>query len=101
MLTSKWAVGFHDRGHGHGDFGVIVEQTEEVVVPKISEEMAEHLVEVHNRAIDPQVRTITADKLKRLVDDLSDQEETLRHEQQTLDADVLKESIDILKEIQQ
>ncbi len=51
MITSKWAVGFHDRGLGHGDYGVIVEQTEEVVVPSISKEMAEHLVEAHNRTI--------------------------------------------------
>lgn len=24
-LESEWAVGFHDRGHGHGDFAVILE----------------------------------------------------------------------------
>ena len=100
MLTSKWAVGFHDRGLGHGDFGVIVEQTDEVLVPKISRELAEHLVEAHNRAIDPQVHTITADQLKKLISDLSEREELLRHEHQALEADVLKESIDTLKEIQ-
>ena len=26
IMSNKWALGFHDRGHGHGDFGVILEE---------------------------------------------------------------------------
>ena len=27
-LASEWAIGFNDRGHGHGDYAVIVKQEE-------------------------------------------------------------------------
>ena len=60
IITSKWAIGFHDRGLGHGDYGVIVAQTEEeiercdaptLVLPKLSRELAEHIVEAHNKTV--------------------------------------------------
>ena len=50
ILTEDWKVGFHDRGHGNGDFGVITE-SDDLVVGKITLELAEHLVELHNSEI--------------------------------------------------
>ena len=48
MIEKEWAVGFKDRGHGHGDFAVIVADTTKVVVKCPSHEIAEHIVEAHN-----------------------------------------------------
>ena len=49
ILTEKWALGWNDRGHGHGDYGVI-NKSEDLVIGKIPLELAEHLVELHNSA---------------------------------------------------
>lgn len=46
--NDRWVVGFKDRGHGHGDFAVLVEETEELVVEAFSREVAEHIVSTHN-----------------------------------------------------
>lgn len=57
-LEGKWAVGFMDRGHGHGSFAVILEEdevaTEENFCLKCQDqEMAEHIVELHNESLKP------------------------------------------------
>lgn len=76
MLTKEWVVGFKDRGMGHGDYGVVIpvenelsdEELEklsheelkcyfsevripELVIPNIPRELAEHLVELHNKSL--------------------------------------------------
>ncbi len=48
FLGKRWVVGFHDRGHGHGDFAVIVEGSEELIVKAPSREVAEHIATAHN-----------------------------------------------------
>ena len=57
IMESEWAVGFKDRGHGHGDYAAIVKQTEkeleEFAVPILvcechTRELAEHIVNLHN-----------------------------------------------------
>ena len=56
MMEKRWTVGFKDRGHGHGDFAVIVEGTEELVAEVVgaegnSLELAAHIAKVHNKWI--------------------------------------------------
>ena len=48
LVNSRWAIGFHDRGHGHGDYAVLLEETGDLVAKVCTQELAEHLVEVHN-----------------------------------------------------
>ncbi len=46
----KWVVGFYDRGHGHGDYAVIVDDGTaggEALVKCPSREVAEHIVAAH------------------------------------------------------
>lgn len=40
LLSSVWAVGFRDRGMGHGSYAVIVKKTEELVVECSSHALA-------------------------------------------------------------
>jgi len=49
FLDQEWAVGAMDRGHGHYSYGVIVKETEELIV-KCGDfkELAENIVESHN-----------------------------------------------------
>ena len=47
-IDEKWAVGFRDRGLGHGDFGIVT-ASNEVVVKCSDQGLAEHLVYVHNK----------------------------------------------------
>ncbi len=49
VLTCRWAVGFKDRGTGHGDFGVMVEDFSALVVECSNFKIAEHIVEIHNK----------------------------------------------------
>lgn len=51
MLSSVWDIGFRDRGLGHGDFGVIVKKTGEIVVECPNHAIAGHIVELHNNSI--------------------------------------------------
>ena len=55
LLDVEWAVGYRDRGHGHGDFAVIVKGTEELVVEASSRGLADHLVEAHNEWLNAPV----------------------------------------------
>ena len=48
IKNDRWAVGFNDRGHGHGDYAVLVDGSQEIVVKAPSQEVAEHIVSVHN-----------------------------------------------------
>ena len=51
MMDTDWAVGFNDRGMGHGDYAVIVAGTDNDVVVKCpSREVAEHIVAAHRFA---------------------------------------------------
>ena len=51
MLSSVWDIGYRDRGHGHGDFAVIVKKTGDLVVECPNHAVAGHIVEVHNNAL--------------------------------------------------
>jgi len=51
MLDVRWKLGFKDRGMGHGDFGVIT-TSGRLVVGCPSREVAEHLIEAHNKMLD-------------------------------------------------
>jgi hypothetical protein len=49
MISKKWALGFKDRGHGHGDFGIVVdEESGGMVVECPNRELAEHIISIHN-----------------------------------------------------
>lgn len=56
-LESVWAVGFMDRGHGHGSFAVILKDDEmadpeENFCLKCQDRgMAEHIVKLHNDSL--------------------------------------------------
>ncbi len=52
MLEKIWALGFKDRGHGHGDFGVITLDSSELVLECSSKELAEHIIKLHNDSIE-------------------------------------------------
>jgi hypothetical protein len=61
-LKQKWTLGFNDRGHGHGDYGVIVAPPEEhdpevlhfgeVIVEQLDKELADHLIKLHNQDLE-------------------------------------------------
>jgi hypothetical protein len=50
LLTDLWSVGYLDRGMGRGSFGVLTVSNDEVLCP-CSQELAEHLVGLHNSSI--------------------------------------------------
>jgi len=51
MINEMWAVGFHDRGLGHGDYGVVVKSSNELIFGRVDKELAFHLVEIHNKNV--------------------------------------------------
>lgn len=51
ILRCKWAIGFRDRGLGHGDYGIVLARSNELVLECPNRAMAEHLIEVHNASI--------------------------------------------------
>ena len=61
VLKSRWAVGFKDRGMGHGDYGVVVDRVEldgtQVLVVEIGPDIigsfaiAGQIVEKHNNSL--------------------------------------------------
>ena len=55
-LSSKWVVGAMDRGMGHYNFAVIVQSdslgTDKPIVTCPDRDTAEHIVKVHNDALD-------------------------------------------------
>jgi hypothetical protein len=57
QLEKPWHVGFKDRGHGHGDYAVLVtgEDPESyfslVAEVKCGEQAAQHIVDLHNRSL--------------------------------------------------
>jgi hypothetical protein len=53
ILQTPWAVGFRDRGMGHGDYGVVTED-DALVCPCDSKEVAEHICELHNATLKGQ-----------------------------------------------
>lgn len=54
MIESEWALGFNDRGMGHGDYGIIVKDTEKLVIGTIDRELAEHIINLHNKYLERQ-----------------------------------------------
>ena len=49
VIDVEWDLGFQDKGHGHLNFAVIVKDKETLVVECESKEIAEHIVEIHNK----------------------------------------------------
>ena len=47
---TKWTIGFKDRGLGHGDFAVMA-SAQDVVVECPSREVANHIIELHNKSL--------------------------------------------------
>ena len=66
-MTLEWSVGFHDRGMGRGDFGVIVKSTEALLFEcGPLKNLADHLVKVHNDSLlKPQWSTTCPDEEHR------------------------------------
>lgn len=48
IIAAKWALGFNDRGHGNGDYGIILEESGELVIANCGREVAEHIIQLHN-----------------------------------------------------
>lgn len=51
ILTAKWALGFRDRGLGHGDYGVIIEASGELLLPDVTRDVAQHIIDLHNASL--------------------------------------------------
>ena len=51
LLSAHWGLGWHDRGHGHGDFGVVTVGLERVVFEKLDKDLAEHVIKLHNDSL--------------------------------------------------
>ena len=53
LLTKPWSVGWHDRGMGHGDYGIVVKDTNELIAGPFSYiEVPEHIVDLHNKSLE-------------------------------------------------
>jgi hypothetical protein len=52
LIQSKWQLGFRDRGHGHGDFGIVTENGELVAEMEWRQSLAAHIIEVHNKSLE-------------------------------------------------
>ncbi len=51
ILKRKWALGFRDRGLGHGDFAIVLARSNELVLECPNRRIAEYLVKIHNASI--------------------------------------------------
>lgn len=61
-LKKKWALGFNDRGHGRGDYGVIEQPPEgndpdlgvptTLVLERLDRELCEHIIKLHNQDLE-------------------------------------------------
>ncbi len=49
ILKDKWTLGFKDRGLGYGDYAVMMDK--EVLVKCPSKEVAEHIIDLHNKSL--------------------------------------------------
>ncbi len=52
FLEKRWALGYRDRGMGRGDFAVVVEGSDELIVKTHLQEVAEHIITTHNSLLD-------------------------------------------------
>lgn len=50
FLNSEWAIGFNDRGMGHGDHAIIIKWTNYVVCEAMNG-FAAHIVKLHNESL--------------------------------------------------
>lgn len=46
MIELPWSLGFKDRGLGHGDYAIMIDNT--LVAECPSREVAEHIIKLHN-----------------------------------------------------
>jgi hypothetical protein len=51
MLKLRWKLGYKDRGMGRGDFAILTQDTEELVVECPCREVAEHLIGLQNQGL--------------------------------------------------
>lgn len=51
ILKKEWSIGFKDQGLGHGTYGVLIADTNDVVFEDLEKEIAEHLIEIHNKSL--------------------------------------------------
>lgn len=51
ILSKEWAVGFRDRGQGYGDFGIVIKDTNVLVLECPNREIAHYIVGLHNLAL--------------------------------------------------
>lgn len=58
FLNSEWAVGYRDRGHGHGDYAIIVKYTNHVICEAM-DGFAKHIVELHNKHLGFEPKPMT------------------------------------------
>ncbi len=47
MIKSPWSIGFKNRGLGHGDYAIMIDEM--LVVECPSYEVAKHIIELHNK----------------------------------------------------
>jgi hypothetical protein len=53
-LNEEWAVGFKDRGMGHGDYAVVLKSDNTIIIAESgnSPHVAEYLVKLHNESLE-------------------------------------------------
>lgn len=51
IMSREWMLGYKDRGMGHGDFAVLDSVTSFTVLECASRELAEHVIELHNKSL--------------------------------------------------
>jgi len=51
QLKQKWALAFNDRGLGHGDYGIVAQNNDELIIGGLTQELALHLIELHNKSL--------------------------------------------------
>lgn len=49
MIKLPWSLGFKDRGHGHWDFAIMVDEV--LIIECPSQEIAEHIIKLHNKTM--------------------------------------------------
>lgn len=50
-FMKKWELGFSNK-NGASEYGIIIENTHELVIGCINKDLAEHLIETHNNWLD-------------------------------------------------
>lgn len=58
MINKKWALGVQDRGHEHYSYAVMTESGELLLECGLDKELAEHIIDIHNKEYDREARVI-------------------------------------------